>query len=61
MPGMAKVLIAKPMIDSKKILVEDQKEYQSGIGMFLYKCDQGIVKSQWWCKFCVTQRVAMCS
>ena len=35
MPGAPKFLIVKPMIDNEKILMEEQKEYQSGVVMLL--------------------------
>ena len=36
MPGMPKVLIARLMIKSKMISVEDQKDYSSRVGMSFY-------------------------
>ena len=33
---MPKVLIVRPMVESEKISLEDQREYQSSMGMPLY-------------------------
>ena len=35
-PGTPKFLIVRPTEDYKKVLVEDRRIYQSGIGMLLY-------------------------
>ena len=35
-PGKLKCLIVRPMEESKKISMEGQQEYQTGVGMLLY-------------------------
>ena len=39
-PDMPKFSIVRPMIESEKISIKDQQEYQKGVGMVLYLVKQ---------------------